>query len=215
MTHEVHEALSAAASTNDPQAQHKLAVFYLTYDPSNLTQDAIAQLNKAADQGHAPAIKLLSQVLYVQGVAIMREASLTYNRQLAKDPSYVSKAYDGIDLLMKSAKLENLDAHHALGLTFLRGAAEQKADVNQAESWLTLASSKGHADSSLELANLYSNLPESDKRHFLSAQVREVAASQGSLTAQQELSEIKPNDTKEGIEKAIHWREQYLLNKDA
>jgi TPR repeat protein len=215
MIHDVHEALSAAASTNDPQAQYQLAVFYLTYDPSNLTQGAIDQLEKAATQSHVPAMKLLAKMFYDQGVAIIRETSLTYNRQLAKDPSYVSKVYDGIDLLMKSAKLENLDAHHALGLTFLRGAAEQKTDVNQAESWLALASSKGHVDSTLTLASLYANLPEDDKRHPLSEEVREVAANQGSLTAQLELSEIKPSDTKERIEKAMHWREQYLLNKEA
>jgi len=127
-----------SADQGDSQAQFHLGDCY--YDGDGVDKDhkkAAFWYAKSAEQNHAQAqFKLAYRYLTGEGVECNHEKGIYW---------YTKSADQGYE-----------HAQYCLGICYSRGEGAEK-DIEKAIDWFTYAAQQGHADSCIELADIYLN----------------------------------------------------------
>jgi len=137
-------ALRTRAETGNPVAQYNLAVALLRSEPPK-TEEAIAWLQRAGDQGDPDACHLLFRI-YSSGQGVSRDERVA------------------ADWVRKSAEAGSPDGMFDLGVMLYEGKAVEK-DVVDAHKWLCLAAAKGHRQSKYLLQELEIFMTPEQLRH--------------------------------------------------
>jgi uncharacterized protein len=129
--------LEPLAEAGHARAQTQLAtLYYHGHGVPESDAQAVVWFDRAARQGHLPAIYLLGN-MYAFGHATVPDG---YDRMQLAAQWYFEAARQG-----------HAEAQYALGVLFLTGSGVQQ-NRNEARKWLTRAARQGHADAKLYLA---------------------------------------------------------------